>query len=352
MSTFQIALIVIAAVALIGVVLYNAWQERRAARAVRATFGERDDALLRTTTPRAAPPDTVVARVEPTLGLDSLADVEPEFDFDDDLECIVTLSFDHAVDGERLVALTAPLQRTVGSKPVRCAATNVDSLRPQLPHAGAAYSGLHTAVLLANRAGPLNAVEFSEFVGAVRRIADEFDVPLDIPDMAETLERAKQLDARCAGVDGQIAVNIVSNGMPWSGSQIAQAAVEAGFAQRPEGRFAFLRRSGVELFTMDALDAQARPVPILVRASEVQSSTLTIVLDVPRAPEVEKPLSTLINVARALAARLGGSVVDDHRRPVTDQALTAIETQLKPMHDRLRAAGFEAGSPRALRLFN
>lgn len=352
MSTLQLALLGIGAVIIAVVVAYNKLQERKAARLARVAFGTADDdALLRPTSPRDEPG----LRIEPALEADTApafaSAPSDEVAFDDETELIVSLSFDHPVAGEQLASAASGLQ-IVGTKPVLVGATNAQTKRLEVPRAGVGFSGLHCGVLLANRQGPLNAVEFSEFVGAVQRIAESLDIEFDVPDMGEALAHAKSVDERCAAVDAQIGVNITTNGGPWSGAEIAQAAVEAGLAQRTDGRFTYYRRNGAEIFSLHAIDAQGRPLAIGAGADALSTGALTLVLDVPRAPEVEKPFSTMINIARALAARLGGSVVDDNRRPVTDAALASIETQLQPMYDRIRAAGFEPGSPRALHLFN
>lgn len=372
MSPLQLALIGIGLALLAALVIYNLWQERRAVRAAQRAFGSGTDPLVVPSIVRKGPPTEPqslrrTGRLEPNFGAlaigagdagpDTLIPNTPDHEsngelaFDDEIELIVSLSFDHPVDGERLAPLASRLA-AIGGKPLQVGATEARSYRLEPPQAGSRYSGLHCSVLLANRQGPLSAIEFSSFVGAVQSIAAELECEVDIPDMNETLERARELDARCAEVDAQIGVNVVGTSAPWRGGEIARAAIESGFAQRIDGRFAFYRRSGAELFTLVALDAQGQPLAIGTHAGELSSSVLTLVLDVPRAPEVEKPFTTLINLARAVGARLGASVVDDDRRPLSDASLAGIEVQLGPMYARLRDAGFEAGTPRALRLFN
>ncbi|CAN5297166.1 cell division protein ZipA C-terminal FtsZ-binding domain-containing protein [soil metagenome] len=371
MSPLQLALIGVGVALLALLVIYNLWQERRAVKAARIAFGGSDaDPLDAPSILRKGPPTEPQAlrktgRLEPNFGSilgadggpDTLipntpdADANGDLAFDDEIELIVSLSFDHPVDGERLAPMASRLA-SIGTKPLQVGATEARSYKLEPAQAGSRYSGLHCAVLLANRQGPLSAIEFSSFVGAVQSLAAELDVEPDIPEMNETLERARELDQRCAAVDAQIGVNVVGNGAPWRGSEIARAAIESVVAQRIDGRFAFYRRSGAELFTLQALDPQGQPLAIGTNAGELVCTSLTLVLDVPRAPEVEKPFTTLINLARALAARLGASVVDDNRRPLTDASLAGIEVQLGPMYARLREAGFEAGTPRALRLFN
>jgi hypothetical protein len=374
MSTLQLALLGLGIAVIVAVIVYNTVQERRAIKEIklaRATFGfEGEDLLVTPSVMRSGPRSEPGARngerrepvfggenkTDPKLWPDSIAAIPlrqspPELAFDDETELIVSLSFDKAVEGEKLALLSSGLA-VFGSKPVQVGATEIKTHRLEAPKAGNWYSGLHCSILLANRQGPLNAVEFSEFVAAVQRIAGELDVEIDVPDMPESLQRAKALDVRCAGVDAQIGLNILSNDGNWAGSLITQAAVEAGLAQRADGKFSFYRRNGNELFTLTALDAQGKWLPIGPSASSLATSALTLVLDVPRASEVEKPFTTMVNVARSLAARLGGAVVDDNRRAVSDAALGSIEVQLGPMYARLRDAGFDAGAPRTLRLFN
>ena len=371
MSQLQLALIAIGVVIIAAIIVYNVVQERKALKEIksaRAAFGfDGSDALgspsVLRTGPRTEPALRAGDRREPSMGAvnsklwpDSIAVAParlepPELALDDETELIVSISFENAIGGDVLAALSSGLAR-VGTKPVQVGATETQSHRLEPPRAGHQYSGVHYAILLANRQGPLNAVEFSEFMASVQRVASELDVDLDVPDMTETLARANALDERCAAVDAQIALNIVSKEGLWSGSLVAQAAVEAGFSQRADGRFAYMRRNGAELFMLSALDAQNRLLPIGPEASRVSSALLTLVLDVPRAPEVEKPYATLLNIARAISTRLDGVVVDDNRRPIVESQLASIELQLSPMYARLLDAGFEAGTPRTLRLFN
>jgi hypothetical protein len=374
MSTLQLSLIAIGVAIILAILLYNIIQERRAIKeikAARAAFGFEGEDLLQSSSvlragPRSEPGAKAGERREPGFSAGSKAGAKawqdsiavipvrqetPELAFDDETELIVSLSFERPHEGEQLAVISSGMH-LFGSKPVQVGATDAQTHRLEAAKAGTHYSGLHCSILLANRQGPLNAVEFSEFVAAVQHIASALDVEFDVPDMPETLERAKALDARCATVDAQIGINVLSSDGQWAGSLIAQAAIEAGLAQRSDGKFSLFRRNGDELFTLFALDAQNRPLSIGSDASNVSTSILTLVLDVPRAPEVGKPFTTMINMARALAARLGGSVVDDNRRVVSDAALGNIEVQLGPMYARLRDAGFEAGAPRTLRLFN
>jgi hypothetical protein len=258
------------------------------------------------------------------------------------------MSFDEPVAGDILLTACHDFDST-GVKPVEVAATHAVTHQLEWIRSGEFYSGLHFSVLLANRSGALSAIEYSGFVQSVQRMAEKLEVTVDTPDMNEVLARAKELDEQLAKIDLQMAIHIVTNGAAWSLEMITRAAVETGFSIRPDGRFVFFR-SGAEIFQMHAINGEGRQTAALP-GSDTQVEALSIIFDVPRAPEIEKPFPTLIVVARNMAARLGASVVDDHRNPVTDAAIQQVEAQLKPLYTRLEAMDVQAGSVRALRLF-
>ncbi|WP_085316195.1 cell division protein ZipA C-terminal FtsZ-binding domain-containing protein [Derxia lacustris] len=354
MTELQIWLAASGATIVVAVVAYNKWVEWRAMKQAREAFGQTGDALLTPTSPREVRVEpSIDVAIEPSPFVDDAAlptvAAEP-VEFDDEIECIVSLSFDTPVEGGRLHEALAGLR--AGTKPVRIGGTHAQSHALEVLRIGEGYSGVHCGVLLANRGGPLTPVEFSEFATAIGAIAHTLEAHIELPDMADVLSHARDLDSQCAAIDAQIGVNLVSTGAAWGGLDILRVATEAGFSVRPDGRLLYIEGVHDELFSMHALDAQGRLVSLAGAGGEASSGVLTCVLDVPRAPEVAKPFSTMIDVARAVGARLGAELVDDNRRTVTDAALAGIEVQLAPLYQRLRDSGIEPGSARARRLFD
>ena len=78
---------------------------------------------------------------------------------------------------------------------------------------------------------------------------------------------------------------------------------------------------------------------------------LTLEMDVPLAPATAHPFRTMLETANRLAAVLGATVVDDNGRAVGGASADAIDDRLRELHERMRAAGIEAGELRARRLF-
>ncbi|MEN9316498.1 MAG: hypothetical protein RIS35_2891, partial [Pseudomonadota bacterium] len=247
MNSLVFSVVLLVVVALASVAVYNLWLLLRARR-----LRIKRDAPDREGAGRAGS-----ARGEPTLGLEPELDTadDPSFDpaalqmpqaaprtglqvLDAYTDCIVELVLPAPVAGERLMALGNRFRR-VGSKPVtlevgvprgqgeprlapgEAACTDdtdaaesavvngeADAIDWRTPGPGAHFRRLRVGVLLANRGGPLNAMEFSEFVAGVHDLADQLSVLADTPEMSGVLSRARALDDLCASLDAVIGLGV------------------------------------------------------------------------------------------------------------------------------------------------
>lgn len=367
MSSLGLSVVLLAAAAIAVVVGYNLWLMRRTVRPRAADPGTRD-----ATRPQE--------RGEPSLGPDPLqpddaALAEPAVPpaaahrtaaavLDAYTDCIVEFTLPAALAAERLAALGQRLRR-VGSKPVTleagteagqaavrealadgivdgtaedqgAAADLAGEIAWRLPVPGQHYRKVRIGALLANRSGPMNAMEFSEFVAGVQAIAEHLNVLADTPDMNAVLARARALDDLCASLDAQMGLGVEAHG-PLGLEDLAGLAAQAGCVERGNNRYARLAEGGEVLFSLALADAPNR---------------LSLLLDVPRAPASAEPWAEMLGCARLCAERLGGRIVDDAGRPLSEAHLVAIEQQVAQRHQALEDAGFAAGSGLALRLFN
>ena len=255
-------------------------------------------------------------------------------------DCIIELALHAPQSGERLLMQTQSLRR-VGAKPIlfeglpRVVSEGGDGRWLPLV-AGQQYRSLRAGVLLANRHGPLNAMEFSEFIAGINGLASQLGVTTRNPDMTPVLQRARELDSLCIQLDAQVGVN-VDCAQPLIPADLARVAIEQDLAERGNNRYARLNAAGQVLFSVSLADEPNR---------------LTFLLDVPRAPAADKPWQQLVDAAQAIAARLQGALVDDGARPLASPSLARIGEQLAQRYESLEQAGFPAGAALALRLFN
>lgn len=269
-----------------------------------------------------------VAAATPTLAARQLSEI---------FDCIVELPLPSASPGEPLLALAQRLRR-VGAKPVNVEGLPVGAAPEEWGALEPArrYQALRVGILMANRHGALNAMEFSEFVAGVQAIAEPLAVLADTPDMAAVLARARDLDATCAQLDAQVGVNVEAP-EALGPAQLAALAATMSVVERGSNRYARMGVQGDVVFSVALADVPNR---------------LTFLLDVPRSAPASDAWRKMLEAANACAQRVGGRLVDDGGRPLLEPALAQIGRQLVQRYESLEAIGLPAGSALALRVFN
>ena len=164
--------------------------------------------------------------------------------------------------------------------------------------------GLRAALQMVNRSGVIGEPELLEFRSRVEALAAAHGASAAAPEIPPALQAARELDRACADVDVQIALHVLGVSDP----PIKEKAFQS--APRPDG--------------------------------------VTLLLDVPRTPELVRSYEAMVRAAR----QLGGRIVDDNGNPLDERALSAIGMEVEALQARLVELGIEPGSPLALRLFS
>ncbi|WP_087721471.1 cell division protein ZipA C-terminal FtsZ-binding domain-containing protein [Pandoraea sp. PE-S2T-3] len=308
------------------------------------------DAVAPTThaTHAAEAPPVAAAPAEVAVATRPAVPSGPPPVIDERIDCIVELPLANVVAAERLMPLTVRMRRA-GGKPVNIEG-RADEDSPWEPiRSGGRYHQLRMAVQLANRAGALNEVEFSEFSNLVQTLADAVDALPELPDMMETVARGRELDSFAAQCDAQLSVNVLSDGAPWSANYVQAVATQDGLLLSRDGmRFVKLDTRQNPVFMLQFGDTNFLRDDLTYKGGDL----ITMLLDVPVADEDLLPFRLMCDYARSIGQRIGGRVVDDQRRPLSDAALQNVDKQLLKLYERLEARGLPAGSPVTRRLFS
>jgi len=363
MSDLQISLLIIGAVVVGGVYLFNWFQERRFRRKLGQAFEARhEDVLLdapRAEGARVEPQvsweavERVEAKpakvpIEPRQGASSVSAALPPFD--PQTEYVATMEGaaplpEAAIDEvrNRVAACGKPCRVAVLHAP---GGEWAEPLRSGSEH----YVKAAFALQLVNRSGAITAAQLAMFCDALRNVAARHGASADCPDTQGALARARELDEFCSDVDVAIGINIVAaEGQSFAGQRIRAAAEAAGFKLEPDGLFHFRNERRQALFTLD----NHEPAPFLPeRINRLTTSGVTLLLDVPRVEDGPHALDRMLDVGRGLARALGGRLVDDNRVALNDAGIARIREQLARICARMEAFGVTAGGPRALRLFS
>lgn len=399
MTELQLGLIGLGAAAVVGVLGYNQWQARQHRKlAERVLKSEHSDVLLggseaprkQAVTEERSEPAFVERREpaleEPAIIADPAATAEPVAEpepmpepvaapqtpppppavqeevpeapagdipvslLDPRLEFIVTLELVEPVAGIQIWQSQRENLLRV-SKPVYIVGFNDRSREWELvsPDSGFGYRRLRIGLQLADRRGPLSEADLAVFSASMKELADELLAVADMPSV-RVLDQALKLDRFAAEVDLEIGVNLVSQGLPFSGTKIRALAEAAGMVLGVDGLFSRYDDSGRSQFSLQNFES----TPFSPDSIKTMSTHgLTFLLDVPRVDHGERVFYQMVELAKRFADTLQGTLVDDNRQPLSDAQLDRIKRDfvMKPQA-AMSSFGLPAGSPQALRLFS
>ena len=373
-SSLQIGLAIVGGIVLAGFVAYNTWTVRRSEPRQARPAPPPADPVLNDVPPgawvgRQGEPDDRFgtraglsgARVDPTLGdaaggrgAAASPDIPPadrHARLDALIDVIVPIALDgKLVSGEAMIA-ALPATRRVGTKPFAVEGRNDASGQWEFPAPGQRYRAAQAGVQLANRAGALNEIGYSEFVGKAQAYADAIGGAPEFPDMLEQVARARELDQFASSHDAQLSFTLRPRGTVWSPGFVQQQAARIGFVPGVlPGRLVLPGfEPGVPALLDLSFDQQAALADDPAHAAIYD---VTLCLDVPQVRRENQPYKRLTETAFALAQALGGAITDDVGQLLEPHMIESIGADLERLYDTLEARDLAAGSPQARRLFS
>ncbi|MDO9006735.1 MAG: cell division protein ZipA C-terminal FtsZ-binding domain-containing protein [Thiobacillus sp.] len=212
------------------------------------------------------------------------------------------------------------------------------------------YQQLVITMQLADRNGAVLEEQLTSLCELMQAMAQVHGLRVACDDVVEALERAQAIDRFCVDVDVLIGLNVVARGEGTVNlTRIVHEAESGGMVLGMDGVFQLLDSRSEQLYALCNHDAE----PFTNEVVEGQTSQgVTLQFDVPRVPDGLKVFDGMVAFGRKLANEVGGILVDDNLRPLTDTGIEKIRTQLMQIYERMEARGVPSGSRRALRLFS
>ena len=352
MNSLTVALASLGGIVLAGVVAHGAWQARRAGPK-RASPSEREEPSV------SAPGESHAAALGDHDRDDAVDDAGAParrvskrlpLELDALIDACASITVDAPVPGDVVLA-HLPSKRHAGSKLVIVEGLDSETGGWEAPSAGRRYGELQAGVQLASRTGPLNEIEYSEFVQRMQAFADAIGAGMDAPDMLDVMARARELDAFASQHDAQLAVHLHARGAAWSVGYIQQHARRHGFVPGVvAGRLVYpSSEEGAPPVLTLTYDSQAALADEPDRAAV---RDVTLAFDVPQTDASVEPFKAWQAAAQALAVGMDAAIVDDDGRPLSSGGFEAIGAELGALYTALEARGLGAGSVAARRLFS
>ncbi len=343
MSELQLGLLIVGALAVVGVLLYNRLQERSVRHKAEQAFASRHaDVLLAQASGRREPSvaPAVTRRDDDVAG-------PPEEDLPDGrLDYVIELSAETPIAAALVLEGWQGIERRFARR-VLLAALDDDSRWRRI---GAGLPGRYlrwrAALQLVSRSGVTGEGELVEFRSEIETLAARTGATVSAPEMRPALDAARELDRECVDADIQVAFHVVIPQSGNSGVHKVETALDGeGLAGQGNGRWTRLDASGNELYGVTT-DQRVGGTG----AGDV--FRLTVTMDVPRTPELKRSYESMVLLVRDLTKALDGTLEDDNGRILDEHALSAIGAQIEVVRERLERRGFPPGGALALRLFS
>lgn len=350
-TSLQLGLAAVGGVILIGLALHNMWQQhKQRPRRAQAT----DDATNPTDTADSAEPtaQSTLSEADALLISQHSAPTESKRALDVliDATAHIELDADATVTGAAAIA-ALPDTRYAGNKPFAVEGRNASTQAWEALQAHNQYDAFQAGVQLANRAGALNEIGFSEFALKTQGFADEVNGTPHFPDMIEEVARARELDQFASDNDARVSFVLRTRAAAWSTGYLQQIATRKGFvAGALPGRMILpsLQVDALPLLSLE-FDTQAALAEDLEHAV-VKEFYLS--LDVPQVPSEQRPFARLCSIAQELAHDMEGTIIDGNGMRIDAVAMQSIEQDVEDMYLLLAQRDFHAGSTLARRLFS
>ncbi len=266
------------------------------------------------------------------------------------VDAIATLTLDAPMSGDH-IQLHLPPSRRAGSKSVLIEGLRSDLAEWEQPQLGVTYTELQAGVLMANRTGGLNEIEYSEFVQKIQAMADALGASAEFPDMLDVVARAREIDAFASTHDAQLALRLHARGSAWSVGYVQQQAARHGFIPGAmPGRLVLpsTEEGAPPVLTLH-FDAQA------AFAEDPEQATLrelVLAFDVPQTAIEHSPYQAWCAAGEALSLSMDAHMADDQGQLFTAAAFEAIGGELAKLYESLAARDLAAGAPSTRRLFS
>ncbi|MFZ1908910.1 MAG: cell division protein ZipA C-terminal FtsZ-binding domain-containing protein [Burkholderiales bacterium] len=339
MSDFQLGLLLIGVLAIVGVIVFNRVQEGLATKRAERAFGSQHEDVLLADAPQRREPtlEPAIRKASPDPGAATQALPDEALDY------VITLSSTRPMSAGTFLEAWTPLEHRFANRVLAVGREEGGAWKRIAHGSPAAYGSFQAALQLVSRAGLVNEGELIEFRSEVENLAATLGASAVAPEMKQAMDQARELDQFCADADIQIVLNLV----PAAGSGFPEAKLEsaiaaAGLERVADGQHVLSDSQGRVLYAVTVAGGE--------KVGEV--AKLAFSLDVPRVPEVRKAYDSLVRLAHQLAAGLGGSLIDDNGRPLDEQSLAAIGSEIDAVRQALEGRGLPPGGPLALRLFS
>jgi cell division protein ZipA len=216
------------------------------------------------------------------------------------------------------------------------------------------YGDLALAIQLVDDQGPLGDSELNTFAQVGLKLADGLHRTTRFSsDFEEALAYARRLHQFCETYDVIAAIHVVAQDKAvFRGRAVREAAERLGMQFGTRNIFHMKNPATPGCRHLYSLANMMQPGEFdPARWDGFVTPGVTLFMSVPCAHHPELVFDRMAEAAHGLAQQLGGELLDQDRRPLSERGLAVIRGQIGDIAARMREFGITPGTASALRLF-
>ncbi len=213
------------------------------------------------------------------------------------------------------------------------------------------YDDLSLALQLVDEEGPVEESELNTFVQMGLTFGDQFKRrTLFSVDFEDALALAQDLNEFCKQHDVIASINVVANSpVGFPGRTIEAILTDLGMRFGDMNIFHRHTENGQLAFSLANLYQPGNFDPD--NMDDFRTKGVTLFMQVPRVTDCVNIFGEMIGVAMHFADQLGGRLVDQDMKPLTESGINTIRAQIELIATDMRARGIPSGGEAAMRLF-
>lgn len=210
------------------------------------------------------------------------------------------------------------------------------------------YQRMLLGLQLVSRDGAISEQDVQQFSQLVEYLQNQLSSSPKWISNSNVLEKARELDQFCILVDKTVRLHLL-HGVSgrFTGTKFRGLA-EANHLQIQDGKYVFLSENNQILFTLENIERNPFNQDML---RTVVLKGVTFQLDIPRTADCAEVFDVMLDIAKKMETALGGVLVDEQQRELSELHLEKINQQIKLIQDQMNARGIPSGCDTALRLF-
>jgi hypothetical protein len=261
------------------------------------------------------------------------------------IDAVAVVLADDPVMAEQLEPLISALESH--ATPVHIEGIVDEQWHPVATSPRRSWRELRVGLQLAHRKGPVSEEEIERFNHAIAEFAGSVNAVSQREAAGTAAQRARDLDRFCADADIEVAVNVIGQfGATLAVARVKSLGLELGLSETASGDLVSHASDGSIDFVVRRFDeAQAK-------ASPSHYTGLTFALDLPQVADPAGAFDEMVQVAAIFAEKLGGQLVDDNRRALSEAGVGTIRRSLEQIVRDMESHGIVPGGTLARRLFS